>query len=153
MVSVQCGKWIHGRCAGVKRASIKFSINSACVEYEENIGEAVEQKKKLCDEVEKAWEFTYLGDIVRAGGGCEAAVTARTRCGCVKFTECGELQCGRRSPIKLKWAAHRSYARQAILYGNEAWCLKESEMGILRRTERFMVRAMCGVQLRQRDPW
>ena len=34
--------------------------------------------------------------------------------------------------------------------GNEAWCLKESEMRILRRTERFMVRAMCGVQLKDR---
>ena len=26
-------------------------------------------------------EFTYLGDRVSAGGGCEAAVIARTRCG------------------------------------------------------------------------
>ena len=25
--------------------------------------------------------FTYLGDRMSAGGGCEAAVTARTRCG------------------------------------------------------------------------
>ena len=24
------------------------------------------------------------------------------------------------------------------------WCLREKEMGILRRTERAMVRAMCG---------
>ena len=29
-------------------------------------------------------------------------------------------------------------------------CLKESEMGILRRTERSMVSAMCGVQLKDR---
>ena len=33
------------------------------------------------------------------------------------------------------------------MYGSEAWCLKESEMGILRRTERSMVSATCGVQL------
>ena len=39
---------------------------------------------------------------------------------------------------------------QAILHGSEAWCLKESEMGILRRTERSMVRAMCAVQLKDR---
>ena len=26
-------------------------------------------------------EFTYLGDRVSVGGGCEAAATARTRCG------------------------------------------------------------------------
>ena len=33
------------------------------------------------------------------------------------------------------------------MYVDEAWCLKESEMGIL---QRLMVRAMCGVQLKDR---
>ena len=42
----------------------------------------------------------------------------------------------------------RPYIRPAILYESEAWCLKESEMGILQRTERSMVSAMCGVQLK-----
>ena len=41
-----------------------------------------------------------------------------------------------------------SYVRPAIPNGSEAWCQKESETGILRRTERSMVRAMCGVQLK-----
>ena len=35
----------------------------------------MEQEEKLCDEVETVREFTYLGDRVGAGGGCEAAVT------------------------------------------------------------------------------
>ena len=39
----------------------------------------MEQEVKLCDEVETVSEFTYLGDRVSAGGGCEAAATARTR--------------------------------------------------------------------------
>ena len=34
-----------------------------------------------------------------------------------------------------------------MLYGSETWCLREREMAILRRTERAMVRAMCGVNL------
>ena len=38
----------------------------------------------------------------------------------------------------------------AMLHGSEAWCLKESVIGILRRTERSMVRAMYGVQLKDR---
>ena len=33
--------------------------------------ETVEQEVKLCDEVETVGEFTYLGDRVSAGGGCE----------------------------------------------------------------------------------
>ena len=47
-------------------------------------------------------------------------------------------------PLRQKWPVYKSYVRPAILYGSEAGCLKESEMGILRRTERSMVRAMCG---------
>ena len=33
----------------------------------------------LCDEVETVSEFTYFGDSVSDLGGCEVAVTARTR--------------------------------------------------------------------------
>ena len=36
------------------------------------------------------------------------------------------------------------------MYGSEVWCLKESMMGILQRTERSMVRAMYGIQLMDR---
>ena len=55
----------------------------------------MEQKEKLYDEVETVWKFIYLGDRASVGGGCEAAVTARTRCGWIKFRECGELLYGK----------------------------------------------------------
>ena len=42
---------------------------------------------------------------------------------------------------------YRTCIRLAMLYGSETWCLRESEMGIFRRTERAMVRSMCGVKL------
>ena len=48
---------------------------------------------------------------------------------------------------KLEGAVYKSYV---ILYGSEAWCLKDSEMEILQRTGTYMVRAMCGVQLKGR---
>ena len=57
------------------------------------------------------------------------------------------MLCGRRFPLKLNRAVYESYVWPAMLYGSEAWCLIESEMGIL-LTERSMVRAMCGVQLK-----
>ena len=41
--------------------------------------------------MEQVGEFTYLGDRVSEGGGCEAAVTVRTRCRCVMVRECGEF--------------------------------------------------------------
>ena len=89
----------------------------------------------------------YLGDRLSVSGGCEAAVTARARFGWMKFRECGELLLGRRFPLKMKGRVYRSCVRSAMLYGSETWCLKEKEMAILRRTERAMVRAMCGVKL------
>ena len=65
---------------------------------------------------------------MNAGGGCETAVTSRTRCGWVMFMECGELLLGRRFPLRQKGAVYWSYLRPAILYGSEALYLKESEM-------------------------
>ena len=80
--------------------------------------------------METVSEFTYLGDRVSASGGCEAAVTARIRCGWVKLSECGELLHSSMFPLRLKVAVYKSYVRLAILYGSEAWCLKGSEIGI-----------------------
>ena len=63
--------------------TVKFSRNFACRKCEANIEAAVEQERKLCDEVEAVREFICLGDRVSAGGGCEAAVTAKSTCGWV----------------------------------------------------------------------
>ena len=54
----------------------------------------MEQEENLCDKVKTVVEFIYLGDRVSAGGGCEADVTARTRCWWIMFRECGELLYG-----------------------------------------------------------
>ena len=51
---------------------------------------------------------------------------------------------GNRFPLKMKGKVYRCCVRSAILYGSETWCLKENEKAILRRTERAMVKAMCG---------
>ena len=44
VLCVQCGKSIHGICAGEKRVTPKFSRNFACRKCEGNIGEAVKQE-------------------------------------------------------------------------------------------------------------
>ena len=44
----------------------------------------------------------------------------------------------------MKGKVYRCCVRSAILYGSEVWCLKENENVISRRTERAMVRAICG---------
>ena len=65
----------------------------------------------------------------------------------MKFRECRELLRGRRFSLRMKGMVYQSCVRSAMLYGSEIWCLRESEMAILRRTERAMVRSMCGVKL------
>ena len=57
---------------------------------------------------------------MNAGEGCEANMTERKRCGWVKLRECGELLYGRRLPLKLKGAVHKSYIKPAILHEREA---------------------------------
>ena len=52
--------------------------------------------------------------MVSVGGGCEAAVTARTRSGWVKFRECGELLYCRRFPLRLMEAVYMRYVRPAV---------------------------------------
>ena len=69
----------------------------------------------MCDEVVTIRDLSYLGDRVCASGGCEAAVTAKTRCGWVKFMDCADLLYGRRFPLRLKGAVYESYVRPAIL--------------------------------------
>ena len=87
------------------------------------------------------------GVQVETSGGNEAAVTARTRIGWIKFIECGELLYGRKFSLKIKGRIYHSCVRSAMLYGSETWCLRKNEMAILKRTERAMMREMCGVKL------
>ena len=89
----------------------------------------------------------YLGDRLNAGGGCETAVISKVRIGWMKIRECRELLRGRRFSLRMKGMVCRSCIRSAMLYGSETWCLRETEMTILKRTERAMVRSMRGVKL------
>ena len=50
----------------------------------------------------------------------------------------------------MKEMVYRSCVRFVMLYGSETWCLRENEMAVLRRTERAMVRAMCGAKLMEK---
>ena len=66
------------------------------------------------------------------------------------FRECHELLYGR-FPLRPKGAVYKHYAGPAILHGSEALYLKENEMEISLSTDRYMVRALCVVQLKDRQ--
>ena len=97
--------------------------------------------------METVWKLIYLGDRASGNGRCEVAVTVRTRYVWDKHGGYGELLYGWKFHLKLMLVLYVGYGRPAILYGSEAWCLQESQIGILQMTEGSIVRAICGVQL------
>ena len=78
---------------------------------------------------------------MNASGRSEAAMTARTRIGWIKFREYGELVHWRKVLLKIKGRLYQSRVRSAMLYGSEARCLRKNEMAIL-RTEKAVMRPM-----------
>ena len=105
------------------------------------------QQDVMCDEVKTVKGFCHLSDRLNASGGCETAVTARTRLIWKKFRECGEILFKKRFLLQIKGKVYKSYIRSAMLYESKMWCLRKNEVAILRRAERSMVRVMCSLNL------
>ena len=142
-----CMKWIHGRCTKMKKVTCSSARNFVCRRCTD-VGDGTEEPVEvLCNEVETVKGFCYLGDRLNASGGCKTAMTSRISIGWKKFRECRELLRGRRFSLRMNEMVYRSCVRSAMLYGSETWCLRESEMAIFRRTERAMVKSLCGVKL------
>ena len=123
VLCTKCGSWVHGRCAKIKKAAGRLATHFVCSKCIGIMKGAVVSFEKLCDEVEIANEFCYLGDRLNASSRCEAEVTARVRIGCVRFRECGKLLLGNRFPLRMKRKVNRGCVRSAILYGIEIWSL------------------------------
>ena len=132
------------------RMTLRLGRDYVCGRCKKQADGFMDSVEELCEEVETVRRFCYLGDRVNAGSGCVAAVTARARIGWVKFRECGELLNSKRFSLKLKGMVYRNCVRSVVLHGSETRCLRENEMAILRRTERAMVRAMCGAKLMEK---
>ena len=79
------GDWIHGRCAEIGRMSNTLAINFKCWKCKGCHKKWRRSGRKLHEDVKKVIDFSYLGDRIYSGGGCEAAVTSRTRLEWVKF--------------------------------------------------------------------
>ena len=95
--------------------------------------------------------FCYLGNMIDAGGGAEAAVTARIRSGWKKFRELAPFLTFRAPPPKVKGKVYAACIRKCMTYGSETWSLKSDSAQRLERTEMRMVRWMCGTSLREKQ--
>ena len=98
MKRTKCGKWVHGRCVKIKRVTstpTKSFVCELCVDTKKGIVEPGEELS-IFDKVDFVKSFCYLGDSLNANGGSEAAVTAKTRIGWIKFRECEWLLYGKK---------------------------------------------------------
>ena len=81
MMCTKCNKWVHGRCAKMKRVTstlAKGFVCELCVDTKEGIIEPGEELS-FFDQVDFVKSFRYLRNRLKASGGSKTAVTARTR--------------------------------------------------------------------------
>ena len=74
VMCTKCGKWVHGRCAKMKRMTFTLAkgfICELCVDIMEGIVEPGEEIS-FFDQVDFVKSFCYFGDRLNASGGSEA---------------------------------------------------------------------------------
>ena len=119
VLCVKCKKWILERRAKVKGGTLRLGRDFVCGRCKKQADGFMDSVEELSEEVETVRGFCYLGDRLNAGGGCDAAVTARARIARVKFRECRELLNSKRFSLKLKGMVYWSCVRSAMLQRTE----------------------------------
>ena len=100
--------------------------------------------------VECVPKFCYLGDTLGSGGGVVEAARARVRCAWAKFKELSPILTVRGASYRIKGRIYSACVQSVLIYGTETWAMKADDLRSLERTERMMVRWMCGVSLKDR---
>jgi hypothetical protein len=156
MNSVVCGvckKWVHKKCSGVK-GKLKFDVKFTCSVCVEGGRRDCMQEKEvslgIAGSLECVDKFCYLGDMIGCGGGAADAVRVRVKCAWGKFRELSPILTVRGMSLKMKGKIYVACVQCVMVYGSETWALKVCDMQQLERTERMMVRWMCGVTLKHR---
>ena len=93
-------------------------------------------------------KFCYLGDMISADGGVEAAVETRVVTAWKKFKELSPFLLAKRISLRLKGKVYASCVRSSMTYASETWALTAKLENRLETTDMRMVRWICGVSLR-----
>ena len=88
--------------------------------------------------------------MLGASGGAGEASRNRVRCTWGKFNQLKPMLAVRGPSLKIKGKIYRSCVQSVLVYGSETWPMKVEDSKRLERTERAMVRRMCGVKLSDR---
>lgn len=153
IMCTSCSAWIHKRCSGISgklQRIIGFRCKT-CVVGIQAKSETPEEISLGADEkLECVGKFRYLGDMIGAGGGAEEASIARVRSAWAKFKELAPVLTSRGASLKVKGKVYKACVQRVLVYGSETWPMKMEDLQRLERTERMMVRWMCGVNLKDR---
>ena len=101
---VQCNKWVHKKCSGVKGKlveGVKFTC-PVCVKGGHD--DPLAEKEVVMDEAGKLQcvdKFCYLGDMLGCGGGAGDAVRSKVRCAWGKFRELAPILTVRGMSLKM----------------------------------------------------
>jgi len=147
-----CKKWVHKKCSGVS-GRLQDVHNFQCFTCIAGVSGKIERKvSTLADggKLECVDSFCYLGDMIGSGGGAEEASRTRVRCAWGKFRELSAILTARGASQRIKGKIYRACVQSVLIYGSETWAMKLDDMQRLERTERMMIRWMCGVSLKDR---
>ena len=148
-----CRKWVHKRCSGLKGSLQAASTTFICKRCRGD-GPRPEEREaglEVCgDTYEVVESFCYLGDMLGAEGGADAAVTSRVRSGWKKFRELAPFLTSKAPPLKMKGQVYTACVRSSMMYGCETWPTRVGHIQQMERAEMRMIRWMCGVSLADR---
>ena len=97
-------------------------------------------------------EFCYLGDMLSAEGGCMQAIIARCSAAWGKFKKLLPILTSKHLSPLIRGKVFNVCVRSAMLHGSETWAPTATDLQRLRRTDRAMIRWICGVRLRDETP-
>ena len=150
-----CQFWVHKKCSGI-RGRLSTDPEFICPRCQ---GRArpidgrpvtgIPVDNSLLD-VES--EFCYLGDVLSAEGGCLQAIIARCSAAWGKFKKLLPILTSKHLSLPIRGKVFNVCVRSAMLHGSETWAPTATDLQRLRRTDRAMVRWICGVRLRDEIP-
>src|SRR5207244_6869341 len=74
----------------------------------------------------------------------------RVRCAWSKFQELSNILTTRDASLSIKGKVYKACLQSVLVYGSVTWATKDEDMKRLERTQNWMMRWMCGVQLKSR---